>query len=685
MALVYAALGRALHAGAWLGALLVASCTSNPYYIGAVCEGCAGAGGGSGSALSFAVDLDQSGASLLPSELGTSSGPLPAALSFRGETATASAWPSEQGVILASAVGVPSLARVAPFTDGTRALGFSGAQPVYTAASADIGVVGADDFALEVVLRATAGATLLDQRSGGAGYALELAASGALVLSLRDARRTFQVTSEPLVDRAWYHCLFWVSRSAGGRADCNGRAGTVNDLSALGSLQGTGSLSVGGGAPSSDAASELAWFALFRAAQSGLGAAETWASIGRQRFAALTGSAPRVARGTALPRTGLRDSPAYLDLQDDGSDVRRLFLVGPDWPRVSCRTDTAGARGCGYLAEAVRTRWLDPEPSGWAASALLVVQGQALFADGVKRMSALLPSVTNVAHSLDWAGSYGGARQVLSFFARAESGSYVGVTVGAHGSVVFDLTNGNVAVNQLGVTATIEPWGNGLFRCSYGFTPEMGMLGYRLDLLANPRLQPAIGDGTAFIDLAELQLDVGQAYAGSPLAAPSQPAEHLGFIADDGNLPSSPAVSLRMNVLLPAGQRFTDQPLVNLNLAEQFSDQVQLYVTGDTNELRYWGLQGGTTHWAFGHPVSLVDGRLHQIQADWTTDSAILSVDGAAVTKAALLANDPPFALDHIDVGYAALSLPGKPATAASGGSIEGLLGRIEIGPVAAR
>ncbi len=685
MAPVYAALAR-VWASACLTAALVCGCTSNPYYIGAVCQGCAGAGAGTGggasSALSFALDLNQSGASLLPSQLANASGAPTATLSFHGESATASTWPAEQGPLLASAAGTPLLSRAAPFTDGTRALAFSGTAPVYTALSADTGAVAADDFALEVVLRVTPGSTLLDRRGGSVGYALDVAANGALVLSLRDAQRTLEIDSEPLLARTWYHCLFWVSRSAGGRADCNGRAGSTSDLSAVGSLQGSSALSVGGGTPNSDLPNELAYFALFRTAPGGLGAQSTWTNISRQRFATLTGISPRVAHGSALPRTGLRDSPAYLDLQDDGSDVRRLFPVGPDWPRVSCRSDTNGARACGYLGEAVRTRWLDPEPGNWTPSALTVVPNQAAFADGELRMSGLVPASSSTPQTLEWMGSYSGARQVLSFFARAEAGNYVGVSVGTWGVVVFDLATGAVVVNQLGVDARIEPWGDGLFRCSYGFTPEMGALVYRLQLLANPRLQPALANGTAFIDLAELQLDVGQAYAGSPLAAASQPAEHLSFIADDGNLPSSPAVSQRMSVLLPAGPRLTDQPMLNLNLAEKFANQVQLYITGNTSELQFWGLRDGATHWAFGHPVSLVDGRQHQIQADWTTDSAILAVDGAALPKAALIANDPPFSLDHIDIGYSTLSLDDPMGASPSGGSLEGLLGGIEIGPL---
>src|SRR5438874_9974709 len=100
---------RAVLLLAWLaGASLALGCTSNPYYIGAACppgtaSPCGGAGadgGGADAGVSFALDLDQSGASHLGDDLELPGGAVRATLRFRGERATASSWPSEQGAVL---------------------------------------------------------------------------------------------------------------------------------------------------------------------------------------------------------------------------------------------------------------------------------------------------------------------------------------------------------------------------------------------------------------------------------------------------------------------------------------------------------------------------------------------------------------------------------------------------------
>lgn len=673
---------------------LLVACTSNPYFIGASCSdedrkasgpcsaggassGAAGAAGASGSAglagassdSSFALDLDQSGASHLNNQLGLASGSVDAALRFRGETATADDWPSDQGALLVKSAATPLPQLEAPFTDGTRAVGFASSAITYLAQSAEPGTVDADDFALELVLRAVPGASVIGKGDDLAGWAVSLAATGELVLELRDEQRSVTIASQPLTPRAWYHCLFWASRSAGGQAYCNGRAGEASDSSALGSLGSAAPLAVGGGAPETSGSTELAHFALFRVPPAGLGAASTWAALSRQRFAELTGVSPRIARGSVLPQPGQRDSTAYLDLQR-GAAARHLFLVGEDWPRVTCRADAAGVRDCGYLSEPKRTRWLDPRPEEWTASELTLLGNSAAFADGERRMTGLVPSTLAATHSLGVTGTYGGARQALSFFARAEQGHLVGASVTGFDVAVFDVEAGSVVSEPTGTRASIEAWGDGLFRCALSFEPDAGPLTYELVLLDDSNDDAFAGDGaSAWLDVAGLQLDVGDAYAGSLLGSDNQAGDRLSFVGDDGNLPTNSEVVERFRVLLPEGPRLTDQAVLNFNRGGQFDNQVQLYVTGDTSELKFWALSGGEAHWAFTHPASPIDGLRHQIEASWTPTGASLSVDGAAITRNALLANEPPFVLDRIDVGYSAGS-----------GSLAGLVAGIEIG-----
>ena len=672
--------------------LLLAACTSNPYFIGASCPGqsdasapcstagaagTAGANGagtagmaGNASDLSFALDLDQTGASHLKSELVLASGSIDAALRFRGETATAQDWPSDQGALLVKSVGAPVVQVEAPFTDGTRAVGFAGNAATYVAQNGEPGTVDSDDFALELVLRAVPGASIVGKRDDRAGWVVSLAPSGALTLDLSDEQRTLHVLSQPLLPRAWYHCLFWVSRSAGGQVYCNGRPGMASELSALESLGSATTLTVGGGAPDTSDHSELAHFSLFRAAVGGLGAATTWPAISRRRFAELTGVSPRVARGSVLPEAGLRDSAAHLDLQRGVAASRHLFLVGPDWPRITCRADAAGVRDCGYLSEPKRTRWVEPRADAWSAGGLTVQANSAPFADGEQSMARLVPSAQQAPHTLSITGTYGGARQALSFFARAEQGQLVGVAVSGLQQAVFDVAAGQVVSAPAGARASVEAWGDGLFRCALSFEPDPGALTYELELLDTADGLPFAGDGnTAWLHVAGLQLDVGEAYAGSLLASDEQAGDRLSFVGDDGNLPTGTTVVERFRVLLPEGPRLTDQAVLNFNRGGEFDNQVQLYVTGDTGELKFWGLSDGATHWAFTHPLTPSDGLRHQIEASWGPGFATLSLDGNALTKDPLITNEPPFLLDRIDVSY----------SANSSGSLEGLVAGIEI------
>jgi hypothetical protein len=462
--------------------------------------------------------------------------------------------------------------------------------------------------------------------------------------------------------------MFWMSRS-GGRVHCNGRDGAPVDLGSLGALASSANLTLGGGNPAANGAVAVAHFALFRAPSDRLGDPASWLAVSRRRFAELTGARPRVALGSALPKPGVRDSAAYVDLvQKLGS--RRLFLVGPDWPRVACRSDAVGARACGFLSEASRVRTVAADAIGWTASELSVTPRLADFADGERRMEGLVASATSAPHALRWTGTFAGARQSLSFFARAEAGQFVGAAVSNRGMAVFDLRAGTASA-PAGARASIEPWGDGLFRCSYTFDPDAGTLTYGVHLLSPTGAESFAGDGaTTSIDVAGLQLDVGQAYPGSLMGADTEAADQLTFVADDGNLPAASSVSFRCRVMLPAGPRLTDQAVLNLNRGGTFENQVQLYVTGDTGLLKFWGLRDGATHWAFSHPSSPLDGLLHAVEARWTPASASLLVDGVSAGQDALVANEPPFSLDRIDVGF----------SSKSSGALEGLVAGIEIG-----
>jgi hypothetical protein len=671
--------------GLTIGATCAGGCTRTPYVIGAVCPmgdggspidaACPGApdGGGGGETgdgpgnATFAADLDRSGAMIL-GPLGLPGGSTPATLTLRGERATSGGWLSDEGAVLAGGAATPLPGTPAPFTDGTLAVSLTAGGPGYVASSPDPGAVGAGDFVVEIVMNAGPGATIADKRAPtGAGWGVRTDAS-TLVLSVGDGDPTHLTeASAPIAAAAWHHCLAWVSHAAGARVDCNGRQGALVPIKAAGTLDVVTPLSIGGGGPA-----RVARLAMTVVMPGGLGDPSGWLALGRRRFAALTGALPRVHMGADLPRAGLRDSPAYLDLQAAAGSARGLFLVGPDWPRVACRTDSAGAYDCGFLSEPLRTRRVPGDARSWARSELATTATNAALPAEGPPLVDLVPTATDAPHVLSAMAPDTAAKQVFSFFARAGTVDRVGVRVGALDLAVYDLRAGTIIGQPpAGVRATIEDWGGGLRRCIYAYTGVAGDVSHSLTLLDATGAAAFAGDGvTPAISVAGLQIDLGLVLAGSLLAADTQPADHLTFEGADGNLPSVAGAAIDVRVLLPEGPRLTDQAIFNLNRGTAFADQVQLFVRGDQGLAEFWGISAAKTYWTFDNPTTVIDGKRHVMRAWWGLTSAHISVDGITNDQTVLLPDPPPFVLDRIDVGF----------SEKSGGPLEGLVAGLSIG-----
>jgi hypothetical protein len=653
-------------------------------------------------AVSFSAPLNATGASYLGDTLllggaTAASAGLPVTLRLRGEAATATSWPPEQGPSLAApAGGSVSVGLLGPFNDGTRAVALGVTGPSYVASDATTGDIGSDDAGFddavfELVFRAEPGQVIADKRGTGSGWSLTTSASPTqtLVLGLSDGQQVVDVASMGLVQDAWYHCLLWLSHAAGARADCNGDAGVLTDIHTLGSLASVSSLAIGGMSSPTEAPLEVASLSLYRAPSGTLGSpdgaddggvnsAGLWQDTSRRRFAALTGVMPDVALGTALPNLGLRASAAYVDLDGPAGSGRNLFLVGADWPRIACRSDTAGSF-CGYLSEGPpRPRLVPPDPSGWMASELTVDANHALFADGEAHMAALVASTNAAPHVFSASAVVGTTQQVLSFYAKAETGHRIGVQVSGQNGAVFDVSALSASSPGAVHTPMIQDWGQKIVRCAYIFNNAIaGPITFELHLLDDtPAGEPFMGDAqSAWVDVAGLQVEVSASYPGSLIGANPQAADQLVFVGNDGNVPKGGSVALRMQVLLPAAPRLTDQAIVNLNLQENYANQVDLFVTGaatgPASPLEFLGLQDGVGLWALQGASVVVDGNRHSILAEWNPRAASMWVDGTqAPTQAVQGDVGAPPSLDNMDIGF----------SVNSSGYLEGLVSGIQVG-----
>jgi hypothetical protein len=278
--------------------------------------------------------------------------------------------------------------------------------------------------------------------------------------------------------------------------------------------------------------------------------------------------------------------------------------------------------------------------------------GDIVSVDGETHLEALIPTAVVESHRLTRRGAFSGPRQSFSFFAHAGAGHRVGVAVADRGTVIFDLLAGAVISAPAAVTATIEPWGRGIFRCGYTFQSGGGALDYQVVLVddAGVSLFGGADQVMPWIHVGGLQVDVNQPYPASLLAASAQQPDDLTFVADDGNLPAS-ATTLDLRVLLPGGPRLNDQALVNINRAGSFDDQINLFVEGKRTVFEFWAL-GVPGTWTVVHPLMAKDGTRRRVTTSWGDGMARVWVDGVLASENVRDAPAPAARLDRLDVGF---------------------------------
>lgn len=588
----------------------------------------------------FAVLLARSGPELVPRRVDVGSVSLPWVTSLMGADASPNVWLAQPSGSLAG----DGSARIAPgpFTEGApRVL----AGTPYAGALVD---ASGADFAVEIVFRATASTALMRRSNGARGYMLGTDAVGTLHATLEDGATSLDVVSPALVPDAWHHCVLYVSRARteadGARLDCNGRAGVAVDVRGLGAIDVDAPVAVGG---------ELAYVAWAAGEADALrdadDAARTEAS--RTRFAALTGTLPYVALGTRLPAPSQRDSGAYLDLEHEG--VRSLFLMGRDWPRIVCRALASGERFCGYLAEGAPVRAYDDATSAsdFVASEITVSEDASPFAEDGTRMDGLVPSAANAEHVLARGRDYGGQRLAFSFFVRAGSSTRFAVRAGGFGLSEVDLAARTVSFVE-DVDASLEDWGNGLFRFAYTCTPPPGNVTHAVHLRASGGASTFAGDGTtAALSIAGLQVEIGSAYPTSLAPPGNRAADRLTYVGTDGNLDPAAAM-VQAELLLPSGPRITDQAIVNLSRLGTFDDQVNLFVAGGSAEITFNARALGAGAWGFENPVRVADGTIHRVRGVYAPTGLELTVDGERAFFVPAGGVTVPASLDRVDIGH---------------------------------
>lgn len=146
----------------------------------------------------------------------------------------------------------------------------------------------------------------------------------------------------------------------------------------------------------------------------------------------------------------------------------------------------------------------------WVASQITVVTDQAVAPDGTTSMDLIRPSTSSAGHFIvqSFVGYVSGTSYTLSVFAKASGYNFLrlsfpGAAFASTGrAACFNLSTGALGVVQSGVTAVIEDWGNGIYRCSISATANAsssGDAGCTVNNANDATLTTYAGDGTSGI------------------------------------------------------------------------------------------------------------------------------------------------------------------------------------------
>jgi len=176
---------------------------------------------------------------------------------------------------------------------------------------------------------------------------------------------------------------------------------------------------------------------------------------------------------SVLPTNGTGD----FDFTRSGNATRvnsegLIELVSTNVPRLNYPLIDGVVSGCpSLLLEPQRTNLIpyseDFSNAAWSKEDLTVLPNQAISPDGTLNADLLLPNTNNTDHSIYDQTNV--STEIFTVFLKA--GGYNFAFLGQNNAAdtngaFFDLINGTVTKNSSALSASIEDYGNGWFRCS---------------------------------------------------------------------------------------------------------------------------------------------------------------------------------------------------------------------------
>jgi hypothetical protein len=585
---------------------------------------------------------------------------------LEAKNATTSVWTATTGVnmAIASTGTLPTVGLDTALTSTLdKALRLAAGQ-VYQAGDTTTGDVGAlatnEDLIIEMVLDYAsfeASGRLVTKRttSTSAGWDFsEGTVTGRLQFNLGDGT-TNLVTGTPgtgLPGLQVLHCFLdrdEATAANGGGFYANGlvaSAFTTAPNTLTGSLSNASPLTVGSAGNFSLKSSHgVLYVAVYKQVALFPGGASNlpiFAAIANERAARLMGAFPTTALGTAAPNAATRTGTAMLDKVTSG--VRRMFTVGPNWvPRLVRRQELVGGEIInGPVVESARTNVLlqseTLDNASWTKLSSTVTANAAAAPDGSTNSDAVIADATTSQHGVSQAVTLAVAAYVYSGWALKGDRNFVFLenTTVAGAQTWFNLATGAIGTVGVGVSqATIEAWGNGLFRCSIRFTGTAAAHTLQASFATSDNTTTFAGDavtasGFLFGMQCESGADHASTYIPTTTASATRSAEVLTYVGSDGNVAATGPTTLTCDVMLPVFDNVvgTNFALTGGAATSQSPNGFGVALDPSTDAISAGVRAASVVQMATVGTTKLTDGERHTLKVTQDTNSGKAFVDG---------------------------------------------------------
>ncbi len=283
----------------------------------------------------------------------------------------------------------------------------------------------------------------------------------------------------------------------------------------------------------------------------------------------------------------------------EGTDAKPYFATTnrQDVPRLDYRNADGSLNSCPrLLLEPQRTNltlWSEDFTNvAYAKTGTTVSANTTNAPDGATSADSLVETTATGFHLISRSGFPSGTN-TLSIYAKANTRNFIYVAIfngtsdfGAY----FNLSNGTIGTINLGVTAVIQPAGNGWYRCSVTYTSDAATV-LSIGIAQANGTRTYTGDGTSGIYIWGAQFEAG-AYPTTYIPTTTAAVTRLADAASKTGVSSL--------IGQTEGTMFADVELRNpadgiiLQISSSSANRIGLFYRASTNDIQVFAVNSGT-------------------------------------------------------------------------------------------